>query len=517
MRAPQSRIARARTFGIGLVLIAACGAALATNADAAHRHKPTAAAPTPTPTPVPTATPSLVIRGEGERIPGGAQDDRNGLFGFVSNSVRGGVRVAACRTNGNAALADLAAGSASQPACASTLAAAPPPVSAFAPTSGAASPSASAETTLDFAVDDVPLAATQNVPLGARGAFVQIPYLAHTVAIVYANPDVNGRLRLSVDELCRIASGTIADWDRIAIDPANPSGLHYPHRPLRFAYRRDASGETFALSNFLSATGDFGARRTCRRTGETFALGTVFDPQNTSVRLAPRFGVLPVPLPPGASRAQFLGADGPANELACVAGARGACRPATPSARANPNDALGTIGYATPADLTSAYAAGAPLKTATLYVVERGIPRDYDPIADLPGAATSLETYAVDRYLAPFVRNGRPPHDLVPADRPPAHPRCVAAIGPSAYAFPFVGYPIVAVTNLTFASQGNGERTTALRVLAGMTNESKNFTAKRIRSIDGDGVSTGTTGYSVLPLSTKKKDGVPALIRCIAR
>jgi hypothetical protein len=495
MRPSRTRIAR----GSGFALIAALAAALVTNADAARRHANAAVAPAPTP--VPTATPRLVIAGEGERLPGGAQSDRNGLFGFVSNAVRGGVRVTSCRTSGDAALADLAAGSASEPQCASAPASAP--------------------ATIDFAVDDVPLAETQSVSLGARGTFVQIPYLAHTIAIVYANPDVGGRLRLSVDELCRIASGTIADWDRIAIDPANPSGLHYPHRPLRFVYRRDANGETFALANFLSAAGDSGARRTCRRTGETFALGIVFDPQNTTVRPAPRFGVLPVPLPPGASRVAFAGADGPADELACVRNAPQACR--LPDARArSAGETPGAIGYADPADVPlppgpGSAAAAFGIHTATLYTVERGIPRDYDPIADLPGAATALETYVVDRYLAPFVRNGRPPHDLVPADRPPADPRCIAAIAPSAYAFPFVGYPIVAVTNLTFASRGNGERTAALRVLAGMTNESKNFTTKRIRSIDGDGASTGTTGYSVLPLSTKKKDGIPALIRCIAR
>jgi hypothetical protein len=447
------------------------------NAPAARRHA----------APVPSSSPLVAVVGEGASLPGGADGDRNGLFGYVSNRVRGGVRIGFCSEPADDALAALLGDAHSDGACASS----PQPP--------------------DFVAADVPLRSVARLALGARGEPVQVPFLAHAVAIVYDNPDVRGRLRLSIASLCGIASGRLSDWSRIPIDPANPSGLTYPARPLRMVVRTDANGETFALSNFLSSVDAAGQRLACPRIHERFALGTVFDPANTTAVPAPRFGVLPIRSV--GLREPFLGARGDGGEISCVIGTPGACSSAGRS-RATTGGA-GTIGYADTAD-ASAFAR-APVGIATLYVVRDGIPRDEDPVADLPGVATRLEGVVLDRGLAPFVSGARPNPELVPFAGPAARAGCVAVVPPSAYAFPGVGYPIVGITNLVFASAGNGARTNALRVLAAVANESANETPKRIRSIDPDGASTGTTGYSVLPLSTKKKTGIPAVVRCIVR
>ena len=421
--------------------------------------------PTPIPIPIPIPTQRLTVNGAGESLPTGTDGDPNGLLGYVASVARD-VRFHFCASGSDAAIAAFAHRTPLGGACAD----APP----------------------DFIAIDAPLRASDAARFGR--AIVVVPFVASSVALVYDNPDVTGRLELSVGTLCKIAGGEIANWDRIPRDPANPAGPAYPHRALHFVVRADGTGETFALANFLSARDENG-RRTCEGTGQTFGLSAAYAD-----------GVLPRPLPHGASRTNFLSARSEAAELACVIGAPGACA-------GNRSGGAGSIGYAGAAAATAI--ARYPLGLARLYVIRRGIPRDEDPIADLPGVATRLRAYAIGVGLANSAPNGRPQPELVPFESGTVDPQCAAVIPPRAYAFPPVGYPIVAVTELLFASDGNGERTIALRVLASIANRSDNFTTKRIRTIDPDGVSTGTTGYSVLPLSTNRKTGLPALIRCI--
>jgi phosphate transport system substrate-binding protein len=465
-----------------------------------HHPKPSGS-PSATPLPTPTPTPRLIVHGAGDALPADDGAGRNTLFGFLA-SITKNVRTQFCETDAETALVAFAGDTTP---CEPIIAASPAPPAPSAPP-------------LDFVAADVPLTATSYAAIAAahHGTPVQIPYVAAGVAIVYDNPDVRGPLAFSVLTLCKIASGEITDWSAIPRDPANPSGLAFPPRPLRFVYRADPSGETFALANFLSAVDARGRRRTCVRDGMTFGLSDRFVPDATHA------GMLPSPLPRGATRAVFLGAASAADEIACVLGSPAACRGAVVRGRAaQATPRAGTVGYALAAGTAAPmhYPAG----IARLRIVREGIARDEDPVADLPGVATKLTRYATNAVLAPPVPNRRPPEDLVPLPPVASHTTaaavpCLAVIPPAAYADPAVGYPIVAITNLLFHATGNGEATDALQTLAGLTNESKNFTYKRIRTIDPDGASTGTTGYSVLPLSTQKKTGLPNLIaHCIGR
>jgi hypothetical protein len=264
-------------------------------------------------------------------------------------------------------------------------------------------------------------------------------------------------------------------------------------------YRIDAAGSTFSLSNFLSS--ERWENRTCARRGETFALNDTFVP-----------GVLPRPLPAGATTANFLGAVSGAAAIGCIAGRPGRCHPLARHGSAA--GGAGTIGYVDPVD---AFAASVrpPFGIAKLYVVRSGIGRDEDPIADLPGPATRLNSYELDRVLANFVPNGRPFPELVAPARPALRAGCIAVVPPAAYAFPDVGYPIVSVVNAEFASAGNGEKAGPLRTLAALTNDGKNFTYKKIRTVDADNAARGERGSSVIPLSTLRKLGIPHVAACI--
>ena len=94
-------------------------------------------------------------------------------------------------------------------------------------------------------------------------------------------------------------------------------------------------------------------------------------------------------------------------------------------------------------------------------------------------------------------------------------PGCIAVVSPAAYAYPSVGYPIVSITNLEFASAGNGAKAAALRTLATLTNDGKNFVWKKIRTVDADNIARGTRGLSVLPLPSGRKTGIPSVAACI--
>jgi phosphate transport system substrate-binding protein len=437
--------------------------------------------------------PDLTLYGGGETLDPNATD-RNDVFGYFASVVKG-AHVAFCPVDGSfAKAAFIGTGSATGP-CAPD---------AQEPT-GLGAPAAVA----DFAGSAIPLSANDvtaflaDSPPGiaTRGEPVQIPYVATSVALLYDNPDVRrGRLRLAIPTLCRIADGEITNWDRIPLDPTNPSGPTYPSRPLHFVYRSGASGATFSLSNFLSSRGADGSP-TCARRGETFALGDTYVAN-----------VLPHPLPAGATARGFYGAVSDEAAVECITGQPDRCLRfrRTRVALGGP----GTIGYVDPVRAFAA-AIEPPLGIAELYVVRNGIGRDEDPIADLPGPATAIKSYEVDRVLAAFVPNGRPVPELIPLAIPPRKAGCLAVIPPSAYAFPAVGYPIVSIISADFASDGNGRKGDALRTLAALSNDGKNFAWKKIRTIDADNTARGERGASVLPLSTLRKSGIPNVAACI--
>jgi phosphate transport system substrate-binding protein len=480
----------------------------------AMRFGAAAAKAPPGPRPLPSATP---LYGGGAALPvfalaGIGDADTHSVFGYFSTVSRG-YRVSYCATSSGFGTSVFSG----------TIAASGPCAPAGSPPSGFGAGYDAA----DFAVSDTPLslrdvrvfarnAAAKANPIYGRGQPVQVPALAGTVAIIYHNSDVTERLNLGLDTLCRVADGEIVNWNQIPIDPANPSGAKFPSRRLRFVYRSDRSGLTFSLSNFLSARDLLGARRVCLRPGETFGLNDVFDPTDTAEGPQSASGVLPMPLPAGATTMNFLGARGDAAAIACVSGAAQTCR-STASVQTSAGLADGTIGYTSGAAAAVAAALRPSLGIAAIYAVQSGIPHAYDPVIDLPAAATLLKTYVPGMVVADYRDNGRPDPVLVPLPGDAAKAACVAVVPPDSYAYPATGYPIVAIVNLDFTTVGNGRRAAALRGLATIADNSREFTGKRIRSVDRDAVLTGMTGYSVLALPVARKTGIPSIAtRCIA-
>ncbi|MBD5657340.1 MAG: substrate-binding domain-containing protein, partial [Candidatus Eremiobacteraeota bacterium] len=204
---------------------------------------------------------ATVLYGGGAALPVFALDgigaaDTHTVFGYFSTVSRG-YRVSYCATSSGFGTAVFDGTVAANGPCAAQ--------------GGAPAGFGAVSEAADFAVSETPLAArdarifarnagTKANPIYGRGQPVQVPALAGTVAIVYRNSDVTARLNLDFDTLCRVADGEIVNWNQIPLDPAIPSGAKYPSRRLRFVYRSDRSGLTFALSNFLSAQDLHGAR-----------------------------------------------------------------------------------------------------------------------------------------------------------------------------------------------------------------------------------------------------------------
>ena len=427
--------ARFTALAFALVLVQALGPCA----------RPATAAPTP-PAPAPQPRPSAtILYGGGAALPafalGSADGDPHSIFGYFSHVSRG-YRVSYCATGSGFGTAVFVGTIAASGACAGR--------------DGSPAGFGAANDFPDFVVTDTPLgaanarvwnrnAAAKANPIAGRGEPVQVPVLAGTVAIAYRNPDVGDRLNLGIDTLCRIADGEIVDWNQIPLDPANPSGAKYPARRLRFVYRSDRSGLTFSLANFLSARDAHGNRRTCVRPGETYALNDVFDARDAAEGPQSPAGVLPVPLPRGAATTAFVGARGDAAAIACIEGTGAACRGSGRlPAPVEPGD--GTIGYTSGAAATAAALLHPALRIAALYTVEDGIPHAYDPVLDLPDAATLFKSYVTGSVVGEYRPNGRPEPEYVSLPPSKIGP-CVALVPPDRYAFPEAGYPIVAIVD----------------------------------------------------------------------
>ncbi len=323
----------------------------------------------------------------------------------------------------------------------------------------------------DFAGSDAPLSTTefgtyvanaQNPTslIFGRGVPVQVPFIIGSVALLYNNPDISGRVNLTTKQVCQIAGGYITNW----------SQLGYPSRTLSFALRSDGSGTSFSFSNHLNkACGNFVKPN-------NFGVSQNYDEylqaSNPCPASDPTFktGVMPCPLNIGESTANFLPASGNPGVVAAI------------------ENAPGAIGY-----VEAANAAGAVNGTNINFATVNG----KDPIRDLPAAA-KVVTGALKKSMAigSDVPNGRAPLvALSPADS------CVLIVPPLTYAAPANGYSIIAVSNLEFSSEGNAGDAADLRAFATtlITKVPENVGPGKITSVDLYGKSNvGTTGYSTL-------------------
>jgi phosphate transport system substrate-binding protein len=102
--------------------------------------------------------------------------------------------------------------------------------------------------TLDLAISDVPLTTAGLKQSGAK----QVPLAASGVAVLVNVPELNGQpLKLSGLVVAAIFTGQITRWNHSMIAAINP-GVTLPNRAIVPLWREDGSGQSYALSTYLS-------------------------------------------------------------------------------------------------------------------------------------------------------------------------------------------------------------------------------------------------------------------------
>jgi hypothetical protein len=144
--------------------------------------------------------------------------------------------------------------------------------------------------------------ATSSVGFSVAGNLIQIPAMGTGQAIVVNDPGVtsNGQASFTDNDLCGIFSGLITDFSQITDGHAAiPAGV------FKLLYRSDSAGNTFSLTNHLSAV--------CNSTNT--AAGVTFTATSTFASLFPSGVTSKIPNAVGVSGLAVL-----ANTLAGLAG-----------------------------------------------------------------------------------------------------------------------------------------------------------------------------------------------------
>src|SRR5262245_30027153 len=102
--------------------------------------------------------------------------------------------------------------------------------------------------TVDFGASDAPLTASQAK--ACKGC-VMVPWALAATTVSYNVPGVSKPLRLTGPVLAEMYLGTIKTWDDSRIRKLNPA-VKLPTTAVRPIYRSDASGDTYAFTDFLS-------------------------------------------------------------------------------------------------------------------------------------------------------------------------------------------------------------------------------------------------------------------------
>jgi phosphate transport system substrate-binding protein len=102
--------------------------------------------------------------------------------------------------------------------------------------------------TVDFGASDAPLSESQFKE--AKGV-VQIPWALAATVIAYHVEGVPNQLKLTGPVLAEIYEGKVTTWNAPAIASLNP-GVKLPATKITPIHRSEGSGDTFALTNYLS-------------------------------------------------------------------------------------------------------------------------------------------------------------------------------------------------------------------------------------------------------------------------
>ncbi len=102
--------------------------------------------------------------------------------------------------------------------------------------------------TVDFGASDAPMSPSEAT--ACKGC-VQIPWALAATVIAYHVTGVPNNLKLTGPILANIWLGKIKSWNDPKIKALNP-GVNLPATPIQPVYRTDASGDTYAFTNYLS-------------------------------------------------------------------------------------------------------------------------------------------------------------------------------------------------------------------------------------------------------------------------
>lgn len=102
--------------------------------------------------------------------------------------------------------------------------------------------------TVDFGASDAPLSSEQAK--ACKGCLM-VPWALAATTVSYNVPGVSKPLRLSGPVIADMYLGTIKTWNDPAIRKLNP-GVPLPSTAVTPVYRSDASGDTYAFTDFLS-------------------------------------------------------------------------------------------------------------------------------------------------------------------------------------------------------------------------------------------------------------------------
>jgi len=103
--------------------------------------------------------------------------------------------------------------------------------------------------TVDFGASDAPLTADQAK---ACHGCVMVPWALAATTISYNVPGLSKPLRLTGPVVADMFLGTIKTWNDPQIAKLNP-GVSLPSTAVSPVYRSDASGDTFAFTDYLSS------------------------------------------------------------------------------------------------------------------------------------------------------------------------------------------------------------------------------------------------------------------------
>jgi phosphate transport system substrate-binding protein len=102
---------------------------------------------------------------------------------------------------------------------------------------------------VDFAASDIPLSDAEIEKLKVKP--YHFPTLVGAIVAVYNLPGLSTELKFTGDSLAGVFAGKIKSWNDPALAKANPDAA-LPAKRIVLIHRSDASGSTYALTDYLS-------------------------------------------------------------------------------------------------------------------------------------------------------------------------------------------------------------------------------------------------------------------------